>query len=310
MVIKSDILKYMQTLQEFINKWNGKYCEIAGSPSAANQCVDLANQWIRDGLGLPIIEWTNAVDFPKKASNKDYQYILNTPTGVPVAGDLIIWGGNVGHIAIFVEGDTNSFKSFDQNYPTGSVCKIVTHNYNNVIGWLHPIKNMTITDDALKACLLDREKFWKERDEYKAKYETAIDDNTKLKNSFNQYQSEAEATLASLKRDKEASANEAKEYKQANYEILRDLAEKLGTTQQKAQIVTEVIKLIDIEDEGKKAIDDLRIEKLQRKTVETELNNEIAKLKTQLTTKDLTEHDFETLLKALIQKIVKIIKDK
>jgi hypothetical protein len=52
---------------------------------------------------------------------------------------LIIWGygiGPYGHIAIFVNGDVNSFTSFDQNYPIGSPCKLVNHNYNNVIGWL------------------------------------------------------------------------------------------------------------------------------------------------------------------------------
>jgi len=32
------------TLQEFIQKYNGKYCEVAGSPQ--NQCVDLANAYL------------------------------------------------------------------------------------------------------------------------------------------------------------------------------------------------------------------------------------------------------------------------
>jgi hypothetical protein len=137
------------TLQQFIEKWNGKFCEVAGSANAQNQCVDLANAYIRDILGLPIIEWTNAKDFPSKASPDNYEYILNTPTGVPKEGDLIIWGGTTaGHIAIFLEGDANKFRSFDQNYPSGSPCRIVEHGYSNVLGWLRP-KGKQVTLDSV-----------------------------------------------------------------------------------------------------------------------------------------------------------------
>lgn len=125
------------TLQQFLTKWNGKYCEVAGSANAVNQCVDLANAYIRDVLGLPIIEWTNAQDFPKKAGPA-YDYILNTPTGVPKEGDIVVWksADNVGHIAVFIEGNASSFKSFDQNYPLGTPCHVQGHTYANVMGWL------------------------------------------------------------------------------------------------------------------------------------------------------------------------------
>lgn len=126
----------------FISIWTGKYCEVAGSPGAQNQCVDIVNAYIRDVLKQPIVEWTNAVDFPERIGNK-YEFIPKTPTGIPQKGDIIIWNKNVsgvtgvaGHIAIFVEGTVNSFKSFDQNFPTGSPCKIVSHTYNGVRGWL------------------------------------------------------------------------------------------------------------------------------------------------------------------------------
>lgn len=125
------------TFQEFLTKWNGQYCEVAGSANAQNQCVDLANAYIRDVLGLPIIEWTNAKDFPSKGG-EPYTYILNTPTGVPSGGDLVIWGGTYGHIAIFIEGNANTFTSFDQNYPVGSPCHVQGHTYANVLGWMHP----------------------------------------------------------------------------------------------------------------------------------------------------------------------------
>lgn len=135
------------TLNTFITKYNGKKVEYHSySSGALYQCVDLANQYITEVLGLPAIIGTNAQDFPTKRG-QNYDWILNTPTGVPSPGDLVIFKSpdNVGHISIFIEGDANSFKSFDQNYPSGSPSKIVTHNYNNVIGWMHPRKE-TMSD--------------------------------------------------------------------------------------------------------------------------------------------------------------------
>lgn len=124
------------TLQQFIDRWNGQYCEIAGS-TAPNQCVDLANQYIQDVLGFPIIEWTNAVDFPTRAGDR-YEWIENGPVNIPQEGDIVVWDGQYGHIAIFVEGDVNRFKSFDQNYPIGTPCHLQEHNYSGVNGWLRP----------------------------------------------------------------------------------------------------------------------------------------------------------------------------
>lgn len=123
------------TLNEFVIKWNGKYLEVAGSANAKYQCVDLANGYIRDVLGLSIIEWTNAVDFPSKVGD-NYEYIKNTLTNVPKEGDIVVWKPSPGHIAVFIEGNANTFKSFDQNFPIGSPCHVQNHDYTNVTGWL------------------------------------------------------------------------------------------------------------------------------------------------------------------------------
>lgn len=149
------------TLQQFLEVNNGQYVEVAGSANALNQCVDLANAYLRDVLNHPIIEWTNAVDFPSKLP--DFTYILNTPDGVPQEGDLVVWGGTYGHIAIFIEGDTNSFRSFDQNYHSGTPCHVQGHTYSNVIGWLRS-RNETVSKEVYDACMVDRQKFWSERD--------------------------------------------------------------------------------------------------------------------------------------------------
>ncbi|KKK75921.1 hypothetical protein LCGC14_2868880 [marine sediment metagenome] len=141
------------TLDELIKKYDGKQLEVAGSANAKFQCVDLANAYIRDVLGLKIIEWTNAKDFPSKAGS-NYEYIKNTPLGVPKRGDLIVWNGNVGggngHIAIFMKGGIMGFTSFDQNWSTKERCKVETHTYRNVAGWLRPRGDSTNPDWLIK----------------------------------------------------------------------------------------------------------------------------------------------------------------
>lgn len=145
--------------QQFLEKWNGKYCEVAGSANAKNQCVDLANAFIRDVLGLAIIEWTNAIDFPSKAGDK-YEWILNDSVDkIPIEGDLIIFKiGSNGHISIALDGCTKSkVISFDQNYPIGSPCHVQNHTYSSVIGWLRckKMESSNISQNTIPSGLYD-----------------------------------------------------------------------------------------------------------------------------------------------------------
>jgi len=134
------------TFSKWLETNNGKYVEVAGSATALNQCTDLANSFIRDVLNFPIIEWTNAIDFPKKAGDR-YQWIPNSPSALPEAGDLMIFKlGAYGHISVFIEGNLSSFRSFDQNYPLGTPAHVQNHTYSSVTGWLHPL-NVKIEDD-------------------------------------------------------------------------------------------------------------------------------------------------------------------
>jgi hypothetical protein len=133
------------TPQQWFESVNGKYIEVAGSANAKNQCVDCANDYIKRVLGLPYIEWTNAINFPQQAGDK-YEFIWNTPEALPVEGALMIFDiGEVGHISVFLEGNLALFRSMDQNYPIGSPCCVVQHNYSKVIGWLIP--KSSIIDD-------------------------------------------------------------------------------------------------------------------------------------------------------------------
>jgi prefoldin subunit 5 len=171
----------MITYQEFLNKYNGKPCEVAGSANAKNQCVDLANAYIREVLGLPIVEWTNAVDFPKKCLPPNYEYILNSATGFPIQGDIIIWSSpdGIGHIGICDNATASKFTSFDQNWPVGSLCKLVNHTYTGtykVVGWLRcKIKPVNSSDENMteqEKIILD---FIKERNLTEGQIRTAAD---------------------------------------------------------------------------------------------------------------------------------------
>ena len=142
----------MITFDKFISKYLGK--KIDYDNAYAGQCVDLYRQYIKEVLEFPqpvgvkgaADFWTN---YDKDVALKDfYEKIPNSPTGVPQKGDVMLWnrnaGGGFGHVSVFIEGDVNGFTSFDQNWPTLSVCTKTKHDYKYVYGWLRPKKQSVI----------------------------------------------------------------------------------------------------------------------------------------------------------------------
>lgn len=125
------------TLNEFINKYNGKKLDFDGAYGA--QCKDLFSAYNKEVIGNPNYIVGDAYKLFDAAPASVYDKIKNTPTGVPQPGDIIIWDqgiGKYGHVAVFVEGDARTFRSFDQNFPLNSACHIQNHDYKAVIGWL------------------------------------------------------------------------------------------------------------------------------------------------------------------------------
>ena len=130
------------TFSTFMEKYNGRYIDFDNFYGA--QCMDLMHQYIVEVLGLSdgrILAAPSAKDvwnnFDNIHGHEYFDKFNNDPLAVPQEGDIILWTNSTyGHVAIFVDGDVNTFRSFDQNYPTGSPCHIQNHNYSSVGGWL------------------------------------------------------------------------------------------------------------------------------------------------------------------------------
>lgn len=151
------------TYNEFQNKYLGKAIDYDGV--AGVQCVDLADQYLKDVFSITGVYVSGARDLWYKFSNfpalvKVFTQVPNTRALVVQKGDIVIWdGGTWGHVAIGTgKGDKDWFESIEQNTlgkhePT----QIVKHYFNNktgsdgcypVLGVLRP-KDQTKINGAL-----------------------------------------------------------------------------------------------------------------------------------------------------------------
>lgn len=139
--------EFSTKVDSFMNKYYLKFLDADGV--YGNQCVDVIKAYFTEVVGISGKARGNAINYWDNCPELDK--IANTPSGVPQKGDVIVWnkdiGSQYGHIAIFKQGNSKNFESFDQNFPTGSKCNIVNHSYKGVIGWLRP-KNINDTPAA------------------------------------------------------------------------------------------------------------------------------------------------------------------
>lgn len=133
------------TLDQFIAQYTNQTIDTDGA--YGGQCMDLMHKYCQDVLGIQNLAVLAApaakdvyLNFNNVTGHDLFTKTDNTPTGVPLKGDIIFWGtglGPYGHVAVFVEGNVDNFRSFDQNFPTGSKCHVQNHpNYGGVLGWL------------------------------------------------------------------------------------------------------------------------------------------------------------------------------
>lgn len=270
------------SLQEFINQWTGKPVDTDGV--YPNQCMDLAHEYVKDVLGLPVSLLAHPSAYQVFTDFTETQYfdkITNTPTGLPQPGDLIIFGQQVGangHICVYIEGDVNSFKSFDANWPTGSLPHIQSHSYNGVLGWLHP--KTQPNDDALASCMADREKFWKERDDALAKVEQQGQVIDHLNSTIN----DKNIQIASLQSQVDALTSQ-----------LADSQSKYQTAQEQA------VKVPDLEKQLTQALKDRSAAWLETDQIKETSAQKIAELNKQIT--NLTNNAPAVFFRWLVAKV-------
>ena len=128
------------THSQFKAKYIGKYAN--PDPNIPNQCVDEANLYMKEVLGLPFI-YGNAIDWDKNYDPKKMVYIPNTRNFVPRVGDIAVFGrlvGRYGHVDVvddYKPANKINFWSFSQNWPLQSKCRVVIHLlYFGVKGFL------------------------------------------------------------------------------------------------------------------------------------------------------------------------------
>ena len=141
----------MISLDEFIEKYKGKSVGYPNDNYFKGECLSLTKWYIKEVFGIdPPASGCNGARcywsiFPSPLDNI-FEKVPNRPDLVPKRGWVAVWdgsvGGGAGHIGIVADDKAtkSTFNSFDSNWGS-KTAQIVTHNYNNVYGFLVPKGN-------------------------------------------------------------------------------------------------------------------------------------------------------------------------
>ena len=141
----------MISLDEFIEKYKGKSVGYPNDNYFKGECLSLVKWYIKEVFGIdPPASGCNGARcywsiFPSPLDSI-FEKVPNTPNLVPKKGWVAVWDGSVGsgagHIGIVADDKAtkSTFNSFDSNWGS-KTAQIVTHNYNNVYGFLVPKGN-------------------------------------------------------------------------------------------------------------------------------------------------------------------------
>jgi len=148
------------SFDEFLKKYEGKVWGYPTINDYPGQCLSLTKHHIKEVFGInPPASGCNGARcywsiFPSPLGTI-FKKVENTPDLIPKKGWIAVWNGNVGngygHIGSVISADVNNFISLDQNWNVKSAQR-VTHNYNNVYGFLVPLKedNMSDYEEAIR----------------------------------------------------------------------------------------------------------------------------------------------------------------
>jgi len=107
------------------------------------ECVDLIKAYYAYlGQATP---FGNAYEYFTNKLPSGWQTYPKTSDFIPQPGDIGVWDANLpysngnGHVAIIISANLTGFSSIDQNWPLGSIVKLVNHqNYNYFLGVIRP----------------------------------------------------------------------------------------------------------------------------------------------------------------------------
>lgn len=88
----------MISLKEFINQTTGKVVGFHDSNTNKGQCVTLIQEYIRMCYGIPFKPRGHAKSWINTCND------IATKVSKPQYGDIIVWDGNYGHVAIYIDG--------------------------------------------------------------------------------------------------------------------------------------------------------------------------------------------------------------
>ena len=141
----------MISLDEFIEKYKGKSVGYPNDNYFKGECLSLVKWYIKEVFGIdPPASGCNGARcywsiFPSPLDSI-FEKVPNRPDLVPKRGWVAVWdgsvGGGAGHIGIVADDKAtkSTFNSFDSNWGS-KTAQIVTHNYDNVYGFLVPKGN-------------------------------------------------------------------------------------------------------------------------------------------------------------------------
>lgn len=126
------------TLNDFVMKYYKKNVRYNTSTQGTYQCVDLAKAWLIESGVMPgNFGWGNAKDWATNYDKSKVKFIKNEASTIPQAGDIAVWDGKYGHVAVVLFANVNRLITFDQNYNTkNEPCTFVYHTYKNCLGFI------------------------------------------------------------------------------------------------------------------------------------------------------------------------------
>jgi len=242
------------TFKEFIEKYTGKEVDFDGY--YGTQCMDLMHQYVYDVLeekDKTLLAAPSAYEVFKNFRWENlFEKINNTPSGLPEEGDIMFWNtgvGKWGHVAMFVDGDLDSFNSFDANWPTGSLPKMINHTYKSVAGWLrYKGGDEVVEDKELEICLINLEAMENNKDEWKKKARTREEEIEKLVKEVGEKQEHAESLQKSMSEMNMQLTNMTQQYKQLQ-ETEKSLREACRASEiQIKSLATDLVKANEVYD--------------------------------------------------------------